>query len=402
MKFIQVTPELNFLRNISASLPKAMLRAVDDDYGSRPPFLRCPAALASLKPLPGTSSACMLEESDGSLKTLEDYQRLMRRTQVKTPEFNFSPGHVEDGSESATDSDESQPITFWEACQPEPSESQSFSSLIQQLRRGPSNMDMDSSSQFSFEPVSASPLPIDSSNLERHYFTIDQRNKNYHLLKKWTDGGPSPRDRAMTIAATLYNSKVTEQDLLRELTQKEKFAYKKFCLEIEDKLQLMLIKPQKKRDALLERTLRKIWPLYALYTKTLTEDMWGECFMQGEHILINFKPSDSAFLRKNIHNFLILLCIFYRRHYKQSNQSSGSASHCRSRCFDWRKVRIGEKSGENQGPNGDGESCPCRIPGGSHRRLSRCLRQICDNWKGQHVSTIAKNCYFQRNCRRVL
>ncbi|CAL8069500.1 unnamed protein product [Orchesella dallaii] len=99
----------------------------------------------------------------------------------------------------------------------------------------------------------------------------EQRNKNYQLVTAWTDEGRYSRVQAMTIACTLYNSKVTDAEIRADLTPKEKFAYKRFCLEIEDKLQSV-----SEGERMSERTLKKVWHLYALYLKALSEEIWDE------------------------------------------------------------------------------------------------------------------------------
>lgn len=107
--------------------------------------------------------------------------------------------------------------------------------------------------------------------------TKHRRTKNLHLLHAWTDEGHYSRVKAMTIASILYNRKVTEGDLRAEMTPKEKFAYKKFCLEIQDKFEMITSQePSRKREPFSERTLRKIWHLYALYTKAWSDEIWDE------------------------------------------------------------------------------------------------------------------------------
>ncbi|ODM97749.1 Tubulin polyglutamylase TTLL6 [Orchesella cincta] len=99
----------------------------------------------------------------------------------------------------------------------------------------------------------------------------EQRNKNYQLVTAWTDEGRYSRVQAMTIACTLYNSKVTDAEIRADLTPKEKFAYKRFCLELDDKLQTV-----SEGERMSERTMKKVWHLYALYLKALSEEIWDE------------------------------------------------------------------------------------------------------------------------------
>lgn len=101
-----------------------------------------------------------------------------------------------------------------------------------------------------------------------------QHRKNLDLLHRFTDSGAYSRLTAISIASLLYHRRITEADIRAELSPKQKFAYKRFCLEIDDKLQSITrpwtgtsVSPPHR--PLSERSLRKIWHLYALYTKTL-------------------------------------------------------------------------------------------------------------------------------------